>query len=79
MISLRQQALALALAATLATTSLTAHAHNELSESSALSALPVVVSVAAPASARPTARAPRCTFRATWPARRWRLWGVPCS
>ena len=49
MISLRQHAVALALTAALATTSVAVRAQSELSESSALSALPVAVSVAAPA------------------------------
>jgi hypothetical protein len=49
MTSLRQHALVLALAVAFATTSLPVRAHSELSESSALSALPVAVSVAAPA------------------------------
>ena len=48
MTSLRQHAAVLALAAALAVTGLPARAHNELSEASALSALPVAVSVAAP-------------------------------
>ena len=43
MISLRQHAVALLLAATLSTGSIAARAHNELSASSALSALPVAV------------------------------------
>ena len=47
--SLRQHAVALALAAAFATTSLNARAHNEMSEASAISALPVAVSLAAPA------------------------------
>lgn len=46
--TLHQHTLAAALAITLATSSLGAHAHSELSEASALSALPVAVSVAAP-------------------------------
>jgi hypothetical protein len=46
--SLRQHAAVLALAAALAATGLPARAHNELSEASALSALPMAVSVAAP-------------------------------
>lgn len=49
MTSWRQHALVLALAATLVTSSLPARAHSELSEASTLSALPVAVSVAAPA------------------------------
>ena len=49
MTSLRQHAAALALAAALAAASAPTRAHNELSEASALSALPVAVSVAAPA------------------------------
>jgi len=49
MTSMRQHAAALALAAALATTTLSARAHNELSEASALSALPIAVSLAAPA------------------------------
>jgi hypothetical protein len=48
MTSLRQHAAALALATALAVAGLPARAHNELSEASALSALPVAVSVAAP-------------------------------
>jgi len=47
--SMRQHAIALALAATLAVSSLGARAHNELSDASAVSALPVAVSIAAPA------------------------------
>ena len=47
--SLRQHAVTLALAAAFASTSLNASAHNELSEMSAISALPVAVSLAAPA------------------------------
>ena len=49
MASLRQHAVALALVAAFASTSLYARAHNELSEASAISALPVAVSLAAPA------------------------------
>ena len=49
MTSLRQHAAALALAAALATTGIASGAHTELSEASALSALPVAVSVATPA------------------------------
>ncbi len=49
MASLRQHAVALALVAAFASTSLNARAHNELSEASAISALPVAVSLAAPA------------------------------
>lgn len=48
MTSLRQHAAALALAAALAAIGSPTRAHNELSEASALSALPVAVSVAAP-------------------------------
>jgi len=47
--SLRQHAVALALVAAFATASLNARAHNDLSEASAISALPVAVSLAAPA------------------------------
>jgi hypothetical protein len=46
---LRRQSVALALAAALTSAPFAAAAHNELSASSALSALPVAVSVAAPA------------------------------
>lgn len=49
MTSFRQHAVTLALAASLATASLHARAHSELSEASAISALPVAVSLAAPA------------------------------
>ena len=47
--SLRQHAVTLALVAAFASTSPNALAHNELSEASAISALPVAVSLAAPA------------------------------
>jgi hypothetical protein len=50
MTSLRQHAVALALMAAFATASLHARAHSEVSEASAISALPVAVSLAAPAS-----------------------------
>ena len=49
MTPMRQSAIAFALAATLGTASVAARAHDELSASSALSALPVAVSIAAPA------------------------------
>ena len=49
MTSMRQHVVALALAAALATTTLSARAHNELSQASALSALPVAVSLTASA------------------------------
>jgi hypothetical protein len=49
MTSLRQPVVAIALAAAIAGVSLPARAHNQASEASALSALPVAVSVAAPA------------------------------
>ena len=49
MTSLRRRAIALALATTLATAGFGVRAHSDLSASSALSALPVAVSVAAPA------------------------------
>ena len=49
MTSLRQHAVTLALATAFATTSLGVRAHNEPSEASAMSALPVAVSLAAPA------------------------------
>lgn len=46
--TLRQHTLAAALAISLATSGLAARAHNDLSQASALSALPVAASVAAP-------------------------------
>jgi hypothetical protein len=49
MISMRQHAVTFAFLAALGTTSLQARAHDELSQASAISALPVAVSVAAPA------------------------------
>lgn len=48
MTSMRLHAIAFTLAAALAASSLPARAHSELSEASALSALPIAVSVAAP-------------------------------